>query len=70
VTIVLVLLLSVVVSVDLVHTLKTGRARGRGGTVTRQKRPEKYWRYVYASCAVLAVCAVLLVGMMISPNSF
>jgi hypothetical protein len=41
--ILLVLPPSAAVSADLVHTLRTGRARDRGGTITRQKRPEKYW---------------------------
>jgi hypothetical protein len=69
-TILLVLLLSAAVSADLVHTLRTGRARGRGGTITRQKRPEKFWRYVYANCAVLVFCAVVLLWVIISPESF
>jgi hypothetical protein len=69
-TILLVLLLSAAVSADLARTLRTGRARGRGGTITRQKRPERYWRYVYGDCAVLVLCAVALLRMIISPESF
>jgi hypothetical protein len=53
-----------------ISTLWTGRARGRGGTITRQQRPEKYWRYVYADCAVLVLCAAALLWMIISPESF
>jgi hypothetical protein len=64
------LLLSAAVSADLVRTLRTGRARGRGGIITRQKRPEKYWRYVYASGAVLVLCAVVLLWVIVSPESF
>ena len=64
------LLLSALVAADLARTLRTGRARGRGGIITRQKRPEKYWRYVYASCVVLVVCAVVLVWAIVSPDSF
>jgi hypothetical protein len=66
----LILLLSAFVGADLVRTLRTGRARGRGGTITRQKRPEKYWRYVYASCAMLVLCAATLLWVMVSPESF
>ena len=68
--IVLDLLLALMVGLDLVRTLRTGRARGRGGTITRQHRPEKFWRYVYASWAMLGVCAVALVWMLVSPESF
>jgi len=69
-TILLFLLLSAAVSADLVHTLRTGRARGRGGTITRHKRPKKYWRYVYADYAVLVLCAVALLWILISPETF
>jgi hypothetical protein len=68
--IVLVLLLSVLVGLDLFRTLRTGRARGRVSNITRKGRPEKYWRYVYASCAVLVLCAVALLWMIISPETF
>jgi hypothetical protein len=56
--------------IRIVRTLRTGRARGRGGTITRQKRPERYWRYVYGSCAVLLFCAVVLLWAIVSPESF
>jgi hypothetical protein len=64
------LLLGTFVAADLMRALRTGRARGRGGFVTRQKRPEKYWRYVYASCVVLVFCAVVLLSAIIWPESF
>ena len=64
------LLLSAAVSADLVFTLRTGRARGRGGTITKQKRPKKYWRYIYANCALLVLCAVVLLWVLISPETF
>jgi hypothetical protein len=58
------------VGFDLVRTLQTGRARGRWGTITRLHRPEKFWRYVYASCAGLAVCVVVLIWIIVSPESW
>jgi hypothetical protein len=64
------LLLSALVGIDLVRTLRTGRARGRGSIITRQKRPERYWRYVYSSCFILVLCAVVLLWAIISPESF
>ena len=63
-------LLSVLVGLDLAQTLRTGRARGRASNITRQGQPERYWRYVYASCAVLVLCAVALLWMIVSPGSF
>jgi hypothetical protein len=48
---------ALVVFVDLVWTLRTGRARiWPGGTVTREHQPARYLRYVYADCAALAFC--------------
>jgi hypothetical protein len=67
--ILLVLLLSALVGADLFRTLRTGRARARSTTITRQRQPEKYWRYVYASCALLVLCAAALAWMIVSPGS-
>ncbi|HEV3176183.1 MAG TPA: hypothetical protein VGZ72_09355 [Stellaceae bacterium] len=61
--------LAAFVGFDLRRTLRTGLARGRGGTITRQKRPEKYWRYVYSSYAMLAACAGLFLWILIAPES-
>ena len=61
--------LAAFVSVDLMRTLRTGRARGRGGIITRKGRPQKYWRYVYASYVVLAACAGLFLWIVIAPQS-
>ena len=69
ITVVIVLALAALVAVDIVRTLKTGRARGRGGIVTRKGRPQKYWRYVYASYVMLAICAGLLLWALIAPET-
>jgi ABC-type Fe3+ transport system permease subunit len=66
----LVLLVIVLVGLDLYRTLSTGRARGRNGTITRKGQPDRYRRYVYASCALLALCAVALVWMLFRPGVF
>jgi hypothetical protein len=68
--VVLIALLSVLVGLDLARTLRTGRARGRASNITLQGQPERYWRYVYASCAILALCAVALLWMIVSPGTF
>ena len=41
----------------LVRALRTGRVRSRYGTVTRQRQPERYRRYVISAYVVLALCA-------------
>ena len=61
--------LAAFVGADLWQTLRTGRARGKGGTITREKRPKKYWRYVYASYVVLAACAGLFLWILIAPET-
>jgi hypothetical protein len=62
--------LMALVGLDLTYTLRTGRALGRWGTITRQRRPERFWRYVYASYAVLATCVMLLIWAVVWPDSF
>jgi hypothetical protein len=53
-----------------VRTLKTGRAAGRFGTVTRAHQPARYWRYVYAGYGVLAICLGLFCWVVLSPGTF
>ena len=66
----LALLLAIMVGLDLFRTLRTGRARARSATITRAHQPERYWRYVYASCALLALCGSALVWMLVASKSF
>jgi len=61
--------LAALVSVDLARTLRTGRARSRLGTITREMRPERFWRYIYASHVVLAACAGLFLRIVIAPQT-
>ena len=61
--------LALFVGADLARALRTGRARGRGGFITRKGRPQKFWRHVYASYAVLAFCAALFLWILIAPES-
>jgi len=63
------LALATFVAIDLRKTLRTGRARGRFGTITREKRPARYWRYVYASYVVLAACAGVFLWILIAPQT-
>ena len=58
------------VGADLVRTLRTGRVHGKDGIMTRGGQPRRFWRYVYGDYAVLALCAVILLWLMIPPESF
>jgi len=35
--------------------LRTGRARGRYGTISREAQPRRFWRYVYYAYGVLRI---------------
>jgi len=61
--------LAVLVAADLAWTLRSGRARGRFGTITRRGQPKRFWRYVYSSYVVLAFCAVVFLWVLIAPQS-
>jgi hypothetical protein len=64
------LVLAVVDIFDLSFAFRTGRARGRYGTITRKGQPRRFWRYVYGGCAVLLFCAGVILWALISPDSF
>jgi len=55
---------------QLVIALRTGRARGRFGTITLTGQPRRFWRYVYSAYAVLLLCAGAILWALISPASF
>lgn len=62
--------LAALVLFDLRRTLKTGRAHiRRGGTVTREHQPARYWRYVYGDYVVLAFCAAVFIWATYWPDS-
>jgi hypothetical protein len=65
----LLLLAAAYAGFDLFRTLRTGRARGRGGTITRKGRPDRYWRYVYGGFAVLLFFVAALVWAALWPDS-
>jgi hypothetical protein len=55
---------------DLIRTLRTGRARGWLGTITREGQPKRFWRYVYSGWAVLAFFVAAIVWATLWPESF
>ena len=67
--IVLALGLAGYVSFDLFRTLRTGRAHGKFGIITR-KQSGRFRRYVYADWIVLAFCVVVIIWILIWPEMF
>jgi len=67
---ILLLLVGAYAVFDLVRTLRTGRARGKGGTITRKGQPEQYWRYVYAGWVMLAFFVAAFVWATLWPDTF
>ena len=67
---ILFLVLAAMITFDLIVALRTGRARGRGGTITRKGQPRRFWRYVYSSYVMLLLCAGAILWALISPDSF
>jgi hypothetical protein len=50
---------------DLARTLRTGRARGKGGTITKHGQHKRYWRYAYSNCGLLVVVGIMLIWVVI-----
>jgi hypothetical protein len=63
------LLVAAMVVWDLNRTLRTGRARGKGGTITRAHQPARFWRYVYCSYALLGFLAASFLWVLFWPGS-
>jgi len=70
VVILLFLGLAAMQGVQLANALRTGRARGRYGTITREGQPRRFWRYVYSAYVVLLLSAAAILWALISPSSF
>lgn len=56
------LLFTALVAYDLAKTLRTGKARGRGGTITRSGRPALFKRYVIGDAVVLVFSIAVIVA--------
>jgi hypothetical protein len=55
------LIVAAVVSFDLVRTLRTGRAYGKSGTITRKAHPGRFQRSVYGHWLVLGLSMGILI---------
>ena len=63
-------IVALVIALDLVRVLKSGRARiWLGGTVTREHQPKPYWRYVHVGYGMLVFCGAVLVWAVVWPDS-
>src|SRR5262249_26333062 len=65
----LVICLGLWIAFDLYRTLRTGLAHGRLGTITR-KQERRFKRYVWSDWLMLALCAAVILWLLISPDSF
>jgi hypothetical protein len=54
--------MAICVTLDLLWTVKTGRARTWAGAATREDQSHRYWRHVYENYAMLALFGVAFVG--------
>ena len=63
-------LLGAFVIADLANALRTGRARGRYGTITRHGQPARFWRYIYGDYLVIGFCVAAIAWALLSPQSF
>ncbi|MDT7810469.1 MAG: hypothetical protein QOJ42_385 [Acidobacteriaceae bacterium] len=64
-TIFIALVLIAFLCADLARTLRTGRARGKGGWITKHGQPKRYWRYVYSNCGLLVVAGIMLIWVVL-----
>ena len=55
------LILAAIVSFDLVRTLRTGRAHGTCGIITRKAQPGRFQRYVYGDWLVLGLSTGIVI---------
>jgi hypothetical protein len=54
--------MAICVTLDLVSTIRTGRARTWAGAATREHQSDRYWRHIYENYAMLALFSVAFVG--------
>jgi hypothetical protein len=67
----MIVLLAAFDTLDLVRTLRTGRANTRrNGTATREHRPAIFWKYVYEGYALLGLCGVAFISILLWPDYF
>jgi hypothetical protein len=62
---------AVVCTIDLVRTLKTGRANTwMNGTATREHQPRRFWKYIFEGSAFLALCVIAFISVLLWPDFF
>jgi hypothetical protein len=58
--------LGVFISFDVTTAIRTGRARGKFGTITRARRPDAFRRYIIGDVIVLAFCLGVTIWLAIN----
>jgi len=67
----MIVLVGALCALDLVNTLRTGRAYTRfNGTATREHRPTIFWKYIYGGYAFLALCVIGLFSVLLWRDFF
>jgi hypothetical protein len=67
----MIVLVGALCALDLVNTLRTGRAYTRfNGTATREHRPAIFWKYIYGGYAFLGLCVIGLFSVLLWPDFF
>ena len=61
-------ILFVSIARDLRRTLRTGVARGKWGSFSRERNPQRFSRYVYASYVMIAFCVIVLFWVILKPG--
>jgi hypothetical protein len=62
---------AVVCTLDLVRTLKTGRANTwMNGTAAREHQPRRFWKYIFEGYAFLALCVIAVFFILLWPDFF
>ena len=57
--------MAICVTLDLLWTIRTGRARTWNGAATREQQSDRYWRHVYENYAILAAFGAAFLGALL-----
>jgi hypothetical protein len=61
--------MAICVTLDLLWTIRTGRARTWAGAATREQQSKRYWRHIYENYAILALFGAAFLGALLFAQS-